>query len=116
MMKILNIILFVAVAVTSATGFAGGDPSAGKEIAAKTCQTCHGADGNSTDPQYPRLAGQYADYLERALEEYQTGKRTNPIMTGFAAGLSEHDIKNVAAWFSSQSGLNTPVEPRTVSR
>jgi cytochrome c553 len=94
---------------------AGGDPAAGQIIATEKCAACHSADGNAADPQYPRLAGQYADYIARALSEYKTGTRSNPIMAGFAAGLSEQDQKDVAAWFASQSGLVTPVEPRTVS-
>lgn len=84
------------------------DAAAGKEKAAQVCASCHGADGNSTDPQYPLLAGQYADYIVQALKEYQNGNRKNPIMSGFAAGLSEEDMENLAAWFSSQSGLVTP--------
>ena len=95
-----------------AAGLAGqtlaADAAAGKEKAAQVCASCHGADGNSTDPQYPRLSGQYASYLVQTLKEYKQGSRKNPIMTGFAAGLSEADIENLAAWFSSQSGLVTP--------
>jgi cytochrome c553 len=94
---------------------AGGDPAAGQVIASEKCVACHAADGNSADPQYPRLAGQYADYLARSLSEYKAGTRSNPIMAGFAAGLSEQDIQDLAAWFSSQSGLVTPVTPSTVS-
>lgn len=97
------------------TAQAGGDAAAGQAIATATCAACHAADGNSIDPQYPRLAGQHADYLVRALSEYKAGTRTNPIMAGFAAGLSEQDQKDVAAWFASQAGLVTPVEPNTVS-
>jgi cytochrome c553 len=94
---------------------AGGDASAGQSLVVERCQSCHGADGNSTDPQFPRLAGQHADYLVRALSEYKSGARSNPIMAGFAAGLTEQDQKNVAVWFSSQTGLITPVEPNTVA-
>jgi cytochrome c553 len=87
---------------------AGGDPAAGEKIASEKCQACHGLDGNSSDPQYPRLAGQYADYMVHALSGYKSGERKNPIMSGFAAGLSEQDMKDVAAWYYSQSGLVTP--------
>jgi cytochrome c553 len=88
------------------------DAAAGKEKAAQVCASCHGADGHSTDPQYPLLAGQYGSYIVQALKEYQNGNRKNPIMGGFAAGLSEVDIANLAAWFSSQSGLVTPAMER----
>ncbi len=67
------------------------------------CAACHGADGSSSQtPDYPKLAGQYPDYLMQALHDYKTGKRENPIMKGFASTLSEQDIEDVAAWFSSQ--------------
>lgn len=91
------------------------DIAAGKEKSA-ACAACHGADGNSTDPQYPRLAGQHANYLERALLDYQSGARKNPIMAGMVGGLSEGDIANLAAYFASQAGVVTPVQGRTVSQ
>ena len=91
------------------------DIAAGKEKSAM-CVACHGADGNSTDPQYPRLAGQHANYLERALLDYRSGDRKNPIMAGFVAGLTDEDIANLAAYFASQPGVVTPVQGRTVSQ
>ena len=83
-----------------------GDPAAGKEKST-TCAACHGADGNSATPDFPRLAGQHADYLQRALLDYQLGNRKNPIMQGQVANLSRQDMSDLAAWFSSQSGLAT---------
>lgn len=77
------------------------DPQAGKEKSV-VCQGCHGPDGNSTDPQFPRLAGQYEDYLVRALSDYKSGARRNPIMSGFAATLNEQDIANLAAYYARQ--------------
>ncbi|MBI5040299.1 MAG: cytochrome c [Gammaproteobacteria bacterium] len=96
------------------TASAAGDAAAGKEKSAM-CQSCHGADGNSTDPQFPRLAGQHANYIERALMDYRSGARKNPIMAGFAGGLTDEDIANLAAYFSSQAGVVTPVQPREVN-
>jgi cytochrome c553 len=78
---------------------AAGDPQAGKRKSAP-CQACHGADGNGTAPQFPRLAGQYPDYLVRALQEYKNGNRKNPIMAPFAAKLSAQDMEDIAAYFS----------------
>lgn len=83
---------------------AAGDPARGKQKAA-VCAACHGADGNSTIPGNPVLAGQYADYLVYALQGYKSGERKNPIMAGFATGLSDQDMEDLAAWFSSQKGL-----------
>ncbi|MFN2309756.1 MAG: cytochrome c [Gammaproteobacteria bacterium] len=94
---------------------AAADLNAGKEKAAQ-CAACHGADGNSSDPQYPRLAGQYANYLERALLDYRSGDRTNPIMAGFAAALSDADIANLAAYYASQSGVVTTVQSRLLDK
>jgi cytochrome c553 len=84
------------------TASAKGDAASGANKS-KACQACHGVDGNGTsDPQYPRLAGQYGDYIARALHEYKTGDRKNPIMAGMAAPLSDQDIDDVAAYFASQ--------------
>jgi len=117
MKNIIQKIVWLSVlGMLSLSAQAAGNAAAGQKIANEKCQACHGADGNSTAPQYPRLAGQHADYIERALSEYKSGDRKNPIMSGFAAGLSEQDVKDVAAWFSRQSGLTSPVEPNTVSK
>jgi cytochrome c553 len=81
-----------------------GNPAAGK-TKAQTCAACHGADGNkSLDGTYPLLAGQYPDYLSKALHEYKNGKRKNAIMGGQAQALSEQDIADLAAYFGSQNG------------
>lgn len=79
------------------------DMEAAKALA-QTCQACHGADGNSAAPIYPRLAGQYADYLARALHEYRDGGRINPIMAVYVEKLSDQDINNLAAYFSAMPG------------
>ena len=71
---------------------------------AKICTACHGADGNSTAPIYPRLAGQYHDYLARALHEYKSGERDNAIMVGFATPLSDADIDALSRYFAAMPG------------
>ena len=77
-----------------------GNAAAGKRKAG-TCAACHG-DGNKTiNDTYPKLAGQYPEYLEKALHEYKSGKRKNPIMGGMAKPLSEQDIADLAAYFGS---------------
>ena len=94
-------LLLVALAF-SAPAF-GKDAQAGKAKAAQVCAACHGPEGNKPSaPDQPILAGQHYDYLVRALTDYKIGKRTNPIMKGFAAQLSKKDIEDLAAWFSSQ--------------
>jgi len=83
---------------------AGGDAAKGKEKAA-VCGACHGPDGNTPiAPDYPRLAGQPHDYLEKALRDYKSGKRKNPLMAPQAQNLSKQDMKDLAAYFASLSG------------
>jgi cytochrome c553 len=83
---------------------AGGDAAIGKEKAA-LCNTCHGPDGNTPlSPEYPKLASQPADFLEKALRDYKSGKRKNPLMGPMAQNLSKQDIKDLSAYFSSLSG------------
>ncbi len=78
------------------------DLSAGAAKAKEVCQACHGMDGNSASPDYPKIGGQYPDYLSKALRDYKTGARKNAIMAGFAGTLSKQDIENLAAYYSSQ--------------
>jgi len=73
------------------------------------CAACHGADGKATQPIYPNLAGQYANYLEHSLKEYRAGNRKNAIMGAQAAGLSDAEIRALAEYFAAQrSPLYTP--------
>jgi cytochrome c553 len=95
--------------IAGPSALAQGDAAAGKEKSAP-CAACHGADGNSPAPNFPRLAGQHADYLVKALEDYKTGARKNPIMAGFAGGLSKQDREDLAAYFASQEGPLTVIE------
>jgi cytochrome c553 len=98
--------LAIALALLALAGMAqAASPEAGKKKAAQVCAACHGAEGNKpAAPENPILAGQYYDYLVRALSDYKSGKRANPIMKGFAATLSKQDIEDLAAWFASQDG------------
>lgn len=96
---------FLIAGVIAAMPFAAqaGDAAAGKAKAA-ACAGCHGANGKSIAPNYPNLAGQNAAYLESALKAYRDGQRSAgqaAIMKGMAAPLSDADISNLAAYFSS---------------
>jgi cytochrome c553 len=89
-------------------GLAGGamaaDAEAGKEKAA-VCAACHGEGGNKPlAPDYPKIAGQPADYLVKALKDYKSGKRKNPLMAPQAQNLSKQDMRDLAAYFASQPG------------
>lgn len=78
------------------------DIEAGK---AKTalCMGCHGADGNSINVIWPKLAGQHASYLEKQLRDFKSGTRADPTMQGMAATLSDEDIVNVSAYYEAQT-------------
>ncbi len=78
------------------------DLAAGEARFTAVCAACHGADGNSGSPANPKLAAQHPEYLVKQLQEYKSGKRANAIMQGMAAGLSDADMKNIAAWLASQ--------------
>jgi cytochrome c553 len=80
------------------------DPGAGQKKS-QACVACHGPDGNSPAPDFPKIAGQHYDYLVKALKEYKSGARKNPIMAPMAANLSQRDIEDLAAYYSSQKGL-----------
>jgi cytochrome c553 len=103
-----------------ATYFAGkpltptNKPAGTVPQAATLCVSCHGQDGVGIAPTYPTLAGQHADYLTRALDEYRKGGRKNPIMKGFAGNLKESDIEVIADYFSKlQPSLQTESRPYT---
>jgi len=95
----------VALLVLAVPAFAA-DPEAGKEKS-KVCAACHGPDGNSSAPDFPRLAGQHYDYLLRAIGEYKSGARKSPIMMPMVEKLTTRDMEDLAAYFSQQKGLVT---------
>jgi len=98
--------LFAVAIATMACASYAGDAARGKEKAA-ACAACHGADGNSASPMFPRIAGQHEDYIVHALTEYKTGKRKDPIMSPNVAKLEKEDFEDLAAYFSSQKGVVT---------
>lgn len=110
-----NSLFSVVLALTAAASFAAGPAPAAAPAASKAkpdlvkgeasfavCASCHAADGNSNTPVNPKLAQQHPEYLVKQLQEFKSGKRANAVMAGFAAGLSEDDMKNIAFWLASQ--------------
>ena len=82
-----------------------GDPVAGKEKSAM-CQNCHGEDGNSASSDFPKLAGQYAVYIQKQIRDFQAGSRKNEIMTDMAATVTEdQDLLDISAYFASQQKM-----------
>ena len=108
-------LLSAVLAVFAAASFAAGPAPAAAAAAPKAkpdlvkgeasfavCASCHGADGNSGTPVNPKLAQQHPEYLVKQLQEFKSGKRANAVMAGFAAGLSEDDMKNISFWLASK--------------
>jgi len=100
-MKLLLRLVAGLLLITSLQAAAEGDAAIGQAKSA-ICAACHAADGNSTVPQWPKLAGQHADYIERQFNLIKSGARPVPEMTGIVGLISEEDIVNIAAWFASQ--------------
>jgi cytochrome c553 len=91
--------------IVAATSSAlAADPDAGKRKS-QTCVACHGPDGNSPAPDFPKIAGQHYDYLLKALKDYKSGARKSPIMAPLVANLTQRDMEDLAAFYSSQRGL-----------
>lgn len=86
----------------------GSKPVGTQPASAEACAACHGQDGVGTLPENPTLAGQHADYLAQALNDYRLGKRQNAVMGPFATTLTRQDIEALADYFSKQPGLQTP--------
>lgn len=102
-MKKALIIAFASLSVTiSASVFAAGDAVKGKALTA-TCVACHGADGNSVNPIWPKIAGQSEEYLIKQLTDFRSGARVDATMTAMAKAIaSDDDIPHIAAYFASQ--------------
>ncbi|HUV21421.1 MAG TPA: cytochrome c [Gammaproteobacteria bacterium] len=99
MHKLLTIAALVALSLNVQTALAG-DAAAGKAKSA-LCAACHGMDGISTNDMWPNLAGQKEGYMVMQLKAFRGGERNNPMMAPMTAGLSDDDIANLAAYFSS---------------
>jgi len=93
---------------------AAGSAEAG-QARSVVCAACHGADGNSFNPEWPSLAGQNENYLLKSLQSFKDGSRQNVLMNAQAAGLSEQDMLDLAAWFSAQKLAGKTADPALVS-
>ena len=102
-LRILDVM--AAFALCAAADAMAADVAAGKAKATEICAACHGADGNSTSADFPKLGGQHPDFLAKALRDYKSGQRKNAIMAGFAQALSKQDIENLAAYYGSQPAV-----------
>ncbi|WP_447648741.1 c-type cytochrome [Pseudomonas abietaniphila] len=110
----LLLILGISVAANAADAVVG-DPAAGQAKAA-VCGACHGPDGNSPAPNFPKLAGQGQRYLLKQLHEIKDGKRVVLEMTGLLNNLNEQDLADIAAYFASQKGSVGAADANLVAR
>ncbi len=101
-MHIRLIAVFLTTLLAAMPVLAEGDAAAGQTKSAG-CAGCHGPDGNSPSDAFPKLAGQHGEYVIRQLKLFKSGGRQNPIMAGMAAGLSEQDMADVAAFYAGQT-------------
>ena len=113
MKNYLVITMCLLVSMVFSTVQAAGDPEAGKAAAA-SCAACHGADGNSVNPEWPKLAGQHEGYLIQQLLYFADGERDNATMKGMAANLSDEDRDNLSAYFASQKVTYGAADPALV--
>jgi len=102
-------------AAVAAEGPIKGDATAGQAKAA-VCGACHGPDGNSPAPNFPKLAGQGERYLTKQMHDIKDGKRTVLEMTGLLTNLSDQDLADIAAYFASQKGSVGAADPKLVAR
>jgi cytochrome c553 len=92
---------------------AAGDPAAGKAKSA-SCAACHGVDGNSVNPEWPKLAGQHEGYIVKQLFYFGHGERENSTMKGMVANLTKSDSQDVAAYYAGQTATIGAADPELV--
>lgn len=97
-------------AIAASSAIAQGNAQAGAAKAV-VCQACHGANGNSVNPEWPSLAGLGADYIVQQLENFKSGKRANPIMMPNAMTLSPEDMADLGAYFDSLKNTGLEADP-----
>lgn len=104
-MKLKILISLLASLLIAGGAQAAGNAKAGQEKA-QACFACHGVNGNATNPLWPKLAGQNAGYIVKQLKDFKSGKqRTDPLMAGQVASLSEQDMEDLAAFFAAQKPM-----------
>lgn len=100
MIKVRSLTLLVVISSFPLVSYAAGDAAAGKTKSA-TCAACHGAEGISANDLWPNLAGQKPGYLTKQMKAFRDGDRKDPLMSPMAATLTDEDIANLSAYFSS---------------
>lgn len=113
MLKYFGYTLSLVMLLAASQYSIAADLEAGKQKS-QTCAACHGADGNSTNPDWPRLAGQHVGYLVKQLKDFKAGDRQNAQMAPMASPLSKEDMQDLAAYYSSRKGKIGSTDPKYV--
>lgn len=115
----LSVLALLATPALAGDNLIGGDAAAGQNKAA-ACAACHGADGNSVNPEWPKIAGQHAGYAFEQLKAFKQPQgdspRFNALMHGQVQPLDEQDMKNLAAWFAQQEVQPGAADPELLKR
>lgn len=101
MIRVCVTVIALGCAAAAAVPAFAGDAAAGKTKAV-VCSACHGVDGNSINPLWPKLAGQHAAYLSKQMRAFRSGERKDPVMAPMAMPLSDADIDDISAFYASQ--------------
>jgi cytochrome c553 len=110
---LVSALISVLATFTAGNAYAAGDATAGKNRSA-SCAACHGADGNSVNPAWPSIAGQHPAYIRNALQAFKEGTRSDVLMTAQAMGLSDQDIDDLAAYYTTQKAIHRTADPALV--
>jgi cytochrome c553 len=100
-MRIMKCLVTIALLGSASLSLAAGNPEAGEEKAA-LCAGCHGDDGNAAAPIFPKLAGQHASFLIKQLHDFRSQKRVEPTMNAMAEPLTDEDVLDLAAFYTSK--------------
>ena len=106
----LLVLMAILLASFHLNSYAEGDPAAGK-LKSAVCAACHGVDGNSANPAWPKLAGQHEEYIVKQLMDFKAGNRENVQMAPMVADLQEQDIYDLAAYYGSQKPVWGKTDP-----
>ena len=108
MKKLISLAVLLAFVGAAGSVMAAGNAATGK-TKSTVCAGCHGVDGNSAAPNFPKLAGQDSQYIAKQLADFKSGARKDPTMVGMVAGLSKKDMDDLGAYFASQKhSMDTP--------
>lgn len=100
MAPIVRAALVLGALIAASPAFAAGDAAEGK-VKAGMCRICHGIDGVARNPEAPNIGGEHFVYIQNQLRNFRSGRRTHEVMSVIAEGLSDEDIDDLSAWYSS---------------